>query len=185
MAVILTACYHTITHHRTIWICDKKKCPVCSKSAPNYHALPWNWANPTSYQFNMRRFCVLAYNIRWAVKNVIHMDILFPSDTTLERHMETWWRHRMETFSALLAICSGNSPVPGKFPTQRPVTQGFDVFFDLRLNKRLSIQSWGWWLETLSCSLWRKSNEIISSFWLSLWILCKAEDMKMIFMGSA
>ena len=28
--------------------------------------------------------------------------------------------------------------VPGEFPTQRPVTQGFEVFFDLRLNKRLS-----------------------------------------------
>ena len=23
-----------------------------------------------------------------------------------------WWRHQMETFSALLAICAGNSPVP-------------------------------------------------------------------------
>ena len=44
----------------------------------------------------------------------------------------------METFSALLAICAGNSPVPGEFPTQRPVTWSFDVFFDLRLNKRLS-----------------------------------------------
>ena len=31
----------------------------------------------------------------------------------------TWWRHQMETFSALLAICAGNSPVPGEFPTQR------------------------------------------------------------------
>ena len=40
----------------------------------------------------------------------------------------------METFSALLAICAGNSPVPGEFPTQRPVTRSFDVFFDLRLN---------------------------------------------------
>ena len=45
----------------------------------------------------------------------------------------------METFSALLAICAGNSPVPGEFPTQRPVTRSFDVSFDLRLNKRLSI----------------------------------------------
>ena len=51
-----------------------------------------------------------------------------------------WWRHQMETFSALLAICTGNSPVSGEFPTQRPVTQSFDVFFDLRLNKRLSKQ---------------------------------------------
>ena len=41
----------------------------------------------------------------------------------------------METFSALLAICTGNSPVTGEFPTQMPVTQSFDVFFDLRLNK--------------------------------------------------
>ena len=53
----------------------------------------------------------------------------------------------MEIFSALLAICAGNSPVPGEFPTQRPVTRSFDVFFDLRLNKRLSKQSLGWWLE--------------------------------------
>ena len=43
-----------------------------------------------------------------------------------------WWRHQMETFSALLAICAGNSPVPGEFPTQRPVTRSFDVFLDLR-----------------------------------------------------
>ena len=57
----------------------------------------------------------------------------------------------METFSALLAICAGNSPVTGEFPAQRPVTRSFDVFFDLRLNKQLSKQSWGWWFETLSC----------------------------------
>ena len=35
----------------------------------------------------------------------------------------TWWRHQMETFSALLTFCAGNSPVPGEFPSQRPVTQ--------------------------------------------------------------
>ena len=38
----------------------------------------------------------------------------------------------METFFALLAICAGNSPVPGEFPAQRPVTRSFDVLFDLR-----------------------------------------------------
>ena len=48
----------------------------------------------------------------------------------------------MEIFSALLAICAGNSPVTGEFPAQRPVTQSFDVFFDLRRNKRLSKQWW-------------------------------------------
>ena len=47
---------------------------------------------------------------------------------------------------------------PGEFPTQRPVTRSFDVYFDLRLNKRLCKQSWGWWFETLLCPLWRHSN---------------------------
>ena len=46
----------------------------------------------------------------------------------------------------------------GEFPTQRPVTRSFDVFSDLRLNKRLSKQPWGWWFETLSCPLWRHCN---------------------------
>ena len=73
---------------------------------------------------------------------------------------DAWWRHQMETVSALLAICAGNSPVPGEFPAQRPVTRGFDVFFDLRPNKRLSKQSRGWWFETLSCPLWRHCNAL-------------------------
>ena len=51
-----------------------------------------------------------------------------------------WWRHQIKTFSALLAICAGNSPVTGESPTQRPVVRSFDVFFDLRLNERLSKQ---------------------------------------------
>ena len=78
--------------------------------------------------------------------------------------VKSWWRHQMETFSALLAICAGNSPVPGEFPAQRPVTQSFDVFFDLCPNKRLSKQSWGWWSETPSSSLWRHNN--VSHAWL-------------------
>ena len=41
---------------------------------------------------------------------------------------------------------------------QMSVTRSFDIFFDLRLNKRLSKQSWGWWFETLSCPLWRQCN---------------------------
>ena len=59
----------------------------------------------------------------------------------------SWWRHQMETFSTLLALFVGNSPVTGEFPAQRPVTRSFGVSCDLRLNKRLSKQSWGWWFE--------------------------------------
>ena len=69
-----------------------------------------------------------------------------------------WWRHQMETFSALLAICVGNSPVTGEFPAQRPVTRSYDVSFDLWLDKRLSKQSWGWWIETPSHPLWWHCN---------------------------
>ena len=47
---------------------------------------------------------------------------------------------------------------PGEFPAQRPVTRSFDVFFDLRLNKQLSKQPWGWWFETPLWSLWRQCN---------------------------
>ena len=69
----------------------------------------------------------------------------------------------METFSALLAICAENSPVPGEFTAQRPVTRSFDVIFDLRLNKQLSKQWWGWWFETLSHPLWRHRNAMLNS----------------------
>ena len=74
----------------------------------------------------------------------------------------------METVSALLAICAGNSPVPAEFPAQMPVALGFDVFSDLRPNKRLSKQSWGWWLETPSHSLWRHRNRVAAEGMLKI-----------------
>ena len=89
----------------------------------------WGW----DYALAIQRFVQL------------HLNVWQPS----------WWRHQMEAFSALLAICAGNSPVPGEYPAQRPVTRSFAIFFDLRLNKRLSKQSWGWWFETLPHPLWR------------------------------
>ena len=54
------------------------------------------------------------------------------------KNRNSWWRHQMETFAALLALCAGNLLVTGEFPAQRPVNRSFDVFFDLRLNKRFS-----------------------------------------------
>ena len=71
---------------------------------------------------------------------------------------QSLWHHQIETISLLLFLCVGNSQVTSEFPSQRPVTRSFDVFFDLRLNKCLSKQSWGWWFETPSCSLWRHCN---------------------------
>ena len=47
----------------------------------------------------------------------------------------------MENFSALLALCEGKPPVIGGVPSQKAVTRSFDIFFNLRLNKRLNKQS--------------------------------------------
>ena len=61
-------------------------------------------------------------------------------------------------------VTVGNSPVTGEFPSHRPVTRSY-VFFDLRLNKRLSKQSKRRWFETPSRSLWRHCNVVPNSEW--------------------
>ena len=68
------------------------------------------------------------------------------------------WRHFPRYWPFVRGIHRG-------FPAQRPVTRIFDVFCDLRLNKRLSKQSWGWWFETLLRTLWRhhNGNDLFSS----------------------
>ena len=114
------------------------------------------------------RICICWSVERMSYQTVLHFQeyLIFlvslpqpPSHTLylVGSFLSTWWRHQMETF--LLAICAGNSPVPGEFPTQRPVTRSFDVFFGLRLNKRLSKQPWGWWFETPLGPLWRHRND--------------------------
>ena len=90
---------------------------------------------------------------------------LFIWKVPMRFHPYAWWRHQMETFSGLLDLCSGNSPVSGEFPSQRPVMRSFDAFFDLHQNKRLSKQSWGWWFETPSRPLWRHCNCMEAYHW--------------------
>ena len=73
----------------------------------------------------------------------------------------TRWRHQVETISALLALCEGNSPVIGGFPLQRASNTGFDVLFDVSLIKRLNNPSNRPWFETPGCSLWRHCIEYL------------------------
>ena len=72
------------------------------------------------------------------------------------------WAHRQNDLRHLDGRALGGLlrflRVTGEFPSQRPGTRGFAVFFDLRLNKRLSKQSRRWWFETPSRSLWRHCN---------------------------
>ena len=62
---------------------------------------------------------------------------------------------------------------PGEFPAQRPVTRSFGVFFDLRLNKRLDKQSWGWWFEKPSRPLWRHRNDELTDFQLHVQVIVR------------
>ena len=73
---------------------------------------------------------------------------------------QTWWRHQMRTVSALLTVCEVNLPVIGGFPSQKASYAGFDVFFDVGLNKwfKQTVESPGF--ETPGGPLWRHCNEL-------------------------
>ena len=109
-----------------------------------------------SYRCNFSFAFSISYDISWFSIFIQGIWIHFLKKGVVS--INTWWRHQMETFSALLALCAGNSPVPGVLPAQRPVTRNFDVFFDLHPNKRISKQCWGWLFETPSSQLWRHCN---------------------------
>ena len=102
------------------------------------------------------------------IKEAYWSDVCFASHCSWTGDFHSDWYYFVAT---VLMMTSSNGNIfrvtgplcgeftgPGEFRTQRPVTQSFDVFFDLRLNKRLSKQPWGWWFETPSWSLWRQCN---------------------------
>ena len=118
----------------------------------------WSWRHIVLVSLSFMISCnikicpIHIFKNQWVVKApavAIYMMEVYDgwSLTPINHFNSTWWRHQMEPFSALLALCAGNSPAPDKFPAQRPVMRSFDVFFDVRPNKRLSKQSWGWWFE--------------------------------------
>ena len=83
-----------------------------------------------------------------------------------------------ETNSRLTGPLWGESTGHWCIPSQRPVTRSFDIFFDLRLNKRLSKHSGHQWFETPSRSLWRHCN--VDSLWWpgAFWLqsICNQSD---------
>ena len=124
------------------------------------------WVHRSQRESNIRPFPCHGVIIWW--KCIFIGPSMVGAEETNDYHIygitQNWpdprWRHQMETFSSLLALCVGNSPVTSEFPSQRPVTRNFDVFFDLCLNKRLSKQSRRRWFETSSRSLWRHCNDL-------------------------
>ena len=101
-----------------------------------------------------------------SITGLLVVEIHRWQNSTHKKPIMAWWRHQKETFSALLPICAGNSPVTGEFPAQWPVTRSFDVYFDLRLKKRLSKQSRGRRFETPSWPYCRHFiEESVSMSW--------------------
>ena len=82
--------------------------------------------------------------------------------------LSPWWRHQMETFSALLALCAGNSPVTGEFPSQRAVKWSCDVFLDLRLNNRLREKGFHMDLSLKECHICNAICNCLDT-WFPIW----------------
>ena len=152
----------------TLW------CPIC---------LCWQLNASVRYRLYTQKNDRMSHIAFWNfylgyLKNIQEKTCVMVDSFAPGRSGYTWWLHEMESLFALLALCAGSSPVTGEFPSQRPVTRSFDVFFDLRLNKRLSKIWWGWWFETPWCSLWRNCNytkmQLLVLFdWLVSWDFLK------------
>ena len=78
----------------------------------------------------------------------------------------TWWRHQMETFSALLALCAGNSPVPVNSPHEGQ-WRGALMFSLIYVWINYGVkQPWGWWFETRRTKLASRPSEYDNSRFL-------------------
>ena len=85
----------------------------------------WSWLFQSYSCLDSRSLFIEMLEVFWYVYPNVSKAFLYD----VSKIDWSWWRHQMETFSALLAICGENSPVPGEFPAQWPVTRNFDVCF--------------------------------------------------------
>ena len=153
---------HTSQQHEAYWLKAKSK-HITRKTK---HSIGWSnryhtiWLNlGITILYGEYRF-----RIWQAALQLCHMDTGPPYSWSWwagrQKRIIPWWRHQMETFSAILALCEGNPLVIGGFPSQRTATRRFDVFCGLRMNKQLSKQSRRRWFEMPPCSLWRLCNAL-------------------------
>ena len=80
-----------------------------------------------------------------------------PASTLCSHHDDVIkWKHFPRYWPFVRGI--HRSPVNSPY-RKNPVTQSFEIFFGLHVNKRLSKQSWGWWFEMLSRPLWHHCTD--------------------------
>ena len=128
---------------------------------PKHHLIPRFHFNQTNlcFVFILQNYQIDSAILLWN-KSIHYVVICFEGKSKCILTFMPWWRHQMETFSALLPRCEGNPMVTYGFPSQRPATRSFEVFFDLHLNKQLRKQSIHRWFDKLSRSFWRHRNVI-------------------------
>ena len=123
-------------------------------------------SNHIVHRMTSRRSSVFAIQWNSACSNLwshfrrfyLQHDSLTYMDNTEILLFRTMMTSSNGNFFCVTGPLCGEFTGTGEFPAQRPVTRSFDVFYDLRLNKRLSKQPWGWWFETSPWWLWRQSN---------------------------
>ena len=93
-------------------------------------------------------------SLKSRARYIIHINFNFTFHCRFFMMTSSKWNH----FPRYWPFVTGNSLLTGEFPSQRPVTWSFDVFFDLCLHKRLNKHLWGCIFEMPLCSLWRHCN---------------------------
>ena len=114
------------------------------RKGPSARVVPW--------LFPLKYICIIYI--------LIKMCCCRPTPITMQLYVNTKMKIGPMMTSSNGNIFRVTGHLCGEFPAQRPVTRSFDIFLDLRLNKRLSKQSWGWWFETLSHPLWPHCNAL-------------------------
>ena len=142
----------TLTRHPKLWWPLPMICSVDSRWKGFKHTQSINVHN--KFQEYSRIYTIMTEP--YLCFTINYLDI--HRNKSVEKIYISWWRHQMETFSALLALSARISPVTGEVSSQGPETRSFDVSFDLQLNKRLSKESWGWWFKTPLGPLWPHCN---------------------------
>ena len=148
-----------IERRQIVFLCWKQDLNPGSQT-PNRQQTECSLTNRLSYRGSTKNLNSTA-RLSKDVDYGLHWTVFYGGHTICVRILEfkyyddvIKWKH----FRVTGSLC-GKFTVPGDFPAQRPVTRSFDVFFDLRPNKRLNKQPWGWWFETPSWSLWRQCND--------------------------
>ena len=155
---VIMPCVEYLFHPRYAFMSLRSDQKVLSLLTENVFCI---YFEPKS--LNIVMLCIHLFAMRWYINRHIPQNMYneIPSVKNIIGWIVfAWWRHQLETFSASLALCERNPPVAGGFSSNRPVTRSFDIFFGVRLDRRLRKQSRCRWFEMPWCSLWRHCNDL-------------------------